>query len=41
MLSLVAACQPASVRYELVLAGGRVMDPESGLDAVRNVAVRA
>ncbi len=26
--------------YDLVLANGRVMDPESGLDAVRNVAVQ-
>lgn len=27
-------------RYDLVLEGGRVMDPETGLDAVRNVAIR-
>ena len=26
--------------YDLVLAGGRVLDPESQLDAVRNVAIR-
>ncbi len=26
--------------YDLVLQGGRVMDPESGLDAVRNVGIR-
>ncbi len=26
--------------YDLVISGGRVMDPESGLDAIRNVAVR-
>lgn len=26
--------------YDLVIAGGRVMDPESGIDAVRNVGVR-
>ncbi len=26
--------------FDLVLAGGRVMDPESGLDAVRNVGIR-
>src|SRR5438128_9879648 len=25
--------------YDLVLAGGRVLDPESGLDAPRNVGV--
>ena len=28
------------VSYELVIANGRVMDPESGLDAVRNVGIR-
>ena len=27
-------------QYDLVLTGGRVMDPETGLDAIRNVAVR-
>jgi N-acyl-D-glutamate deacylase len=27
-------------RYDLVVAGGRVVDPESGLDAIRNVGVR-
>ena len=26
--------------YDLVIGNGRVMDPESGLDAVRNVAIR-
>jgi hypothetical protein len=25
------------VRYDLAIAGGRVMEPETGLDAVRNV----
>ena len=25
--------------YDLVLANGRVMDPESGLDAVRNIGI--
>ncbi|PYV08782.1 MAG: D-glutamate deacylase, partial [Acidobacteria bacterium] len=25
--------------YEIVLQGGRVMDPETGLDAVRNVGI--
>ena len=25
---------------DLLIVGGRVMDPESGLDAVRNVAIR-
>src|SRR6516225_5313944 len=27
--------------YDVVLSGGRVMDPESGLDAVRNVGIRS
>jgi N-acyl-D-aspartate/D-glutamate deacylase len=27
-------------QYDLVLQGGRVMDPETGLDAVRNVGIR-
>jgi N-acyl-D-aspartate/D-glutamate deacylase len=30
----------AAQRYDLVLEGGRVMDPETGLDAVRNVGIR-
>ncbi|NHK26448.1 amidohydrolase family protein [Parvularcula flava] len=34
--ALAAACaQP----YDIVLTGGRVIDPETGLDAVRNVAI--
>jgi hypothetical protein len=28
-----------NARYDVVIVGGRVMDPESGLDAVRNVAI--
>jgi N-acyl-D-aspartate/D-glutamate deacylase len=37
---MVAACasQPA-VTYDLVIANGRVMDPESGLDDVRHVGI--
>ena len=31
---------PATELYDLVIANGRVMDPESGLDAVRNVGIR-
>ena len=30
----------AQERYDIVLTGGRVMDPETGLDAVRNVGIR-
>ena len=29
-----------SAALDVVIAGGRVMDPESGLDAIRNVGVR-
>jgi N-acyl-D-aspartate/D-glutamate deacylase len=35
----VTASQPAGP-FDLVLAGGRVMDPASGLDAVRHVGIR-
>ena len=38
-LALTVACRPAP-RYDLVIANGRVMDPESGLDAVRHVGIR-
>jgi N-acyl-D-aspartate/D-glutamate deacylase len=38
MVTVVAACaQPTA--YDLVIANGRVMDPESGLDAVRHVGI--
>ena len=35
-------CTAAAVaqQYDLVIEGGRVMDPETGLDAVRNVGIR-
>ena len=35
---LATGCGPGET-YDLVIAGGRVMDPESGLDAVRNVGI--
>ena len=34
------ACASPLPRFDLVLAGGRVIDPETGLDAIRNVGVR-
>ncbi len=40
-LLLWLAVGQAQDRLDLVLAGGRVMDPESGLDAVRYVGIRA
>ena len=36
---ILPAPSAAQERYDIVLAGGRVMDPETGLDAVRNVGV--
>lgn len=38
-----AGCAPPAAEkehYDLVVRGGRVMDPESGLDAVRNLGIR-
>ncbi len=32
--------QPSGASYDLVIANGRVMDPESGLDEVRHVGIR-
>jgi N-acyl-D-aspartate/D-glutamate deacylase len=44
LLALAGAIQSPAVAqqatYDVVLAGGRVMDPESGLDAVRYVGIR-
>ena len=39
-LLAVAATLVAAQQYDLVLEGGRVMDPETALDAVRNVGIR-
>jgi N-acyl-D-aspartate/D-glutamate deacylase len=46
IVMLAAGCRPPPVvappgGYDLVISGGRVMDPESGLDAVRNVGIAA
>jgi len=35
------ACGSPPPTYDVVVANGRVMDPESGLDAVRNIGIRA
>lgn len=41
VLSLSAAVAPiAQQPFDLVIAGGRVVDPESGLDAIRDVGIR-
>ena len=39
--SLPAGAQSTPDDFDLVLSGGRVMDPESGLDGVRNVGITA
>src|SRR5690348_5970919 len=38
-LAAALACQ--AQKFDLVIANGHVMDPESGLDAVRNVGITA
>jgi len=39
LFCLLGTAGVAAQTYDVVLTGGRVMDPESGLDAVRNVGV--
>src|SRR5215475_1389036 len=39
-LILLLAAAPPAERYDVVVRGGRVMDPETGLDAVRDVGIR-
>jgi N-acyl-D-aspartate/D-glutamate deacylase len=39
-LALAACASQPAPGYDLVIANGRVMDPESGLDAVRHVGIR-
>jgi N-acyl-D-aspartate/D-glutamate deacylase len=41
LIAALAGCPAHGADYDLVILGGRVMDPESGLDAVRNVGVRS
>ncbi len=38
---MVSSAAAADDTYDVTILNGRVMDPESGLDAVRNVGVRA
>ncbi len=40
LIAALAAAGLTAQTYDVVLSGGRVMDPESGLDAVRNVGIR-
>ena len=39
-LLVLATTFASAQQYDLVLEGGRVMDPETGLDAIRNVGIR-
>lgn len=39
-LMMLASGISSAQQYDLVIEGGRVMDPETGLDSVRNVGVR-
>jgi N-acyl-D-glutamate deacylase len=39
-IAFVLAVPVLAQQYDIVLANGRVMDPESNLDAVRNVGIR-
>jgi dihydroorotase len=40
LLLFVMACRGTDVQYPLVLHGGRVMDPATGLDSIRDVAIQ-
>ena len=40
LLAAFATILSAQQQYDVVVEGGRVMDPETGLDAVRNVGIR-
>ena len=40
LAALLSACGRAPA-YDLVIANGRVIDPESGLDSIRNIGIRA
>ena len=40
-LSITNCATNATKPYDLVITGGRVIDPETGLDAIRNVAINA
>jgi N-acyl-D-aspartate/D-glutamate deacylase len=39
LICLTGTLDAAAQSYDIVLSGGRVMDPESGVDAVRNVGI--
>jgi len=35
-----AGCHEGAPSYDIMLTGGRVINPETGLDAIRNVGIR-
>ena len=41
LLGLAIGAFPLAAQYDVVIAGGRVMDPASGLDAVRHIGIRS
>ena len=41
LLLMCSTLVQAAASYDLAIIGGRVIDPESGLDAIRNIAVQA
>lgn len=41
LIAVIQAAPPTPQAYDLVIAGGRLIDPESGLDAVRHLGVQA
>ena len=40
MVSLWAGIDVSAPALDIVISGGRVLDPETGLDAIRNVGIR-
>jgi hypothetical protein len=40
LMPVAAATAQTAAEFDIVLANGRVMDPESNLDAVRNIGIR-
>jgi cytosine/adenosine deaminase-related metal-dependent hydrolase len=40
LMALASTTTPARQTFDLVIANGRIIDPESGLDAVRSVGIR-
>ena len=41
LVSLLSASTAFGEKFDVVLKGGRVVDPETGLDAIRDVGIRA